>query len=287
MENVRNYFKLIRFERAIAAPFGVIFTGIVTGDLVSFQWGYVIACLAVFFSAIANFAMNDYVDIETDKKNQRSDRPLVQRQFRPRTALITASVSAFLALALSLFLNPVVMLLIFIGLPLSLVYNLGLKKYLFIKNAFIGLANVGVTLIGSLVSDNVLEPLTFYIAAIGFFFSLSYECMLDIADMEGDKQQGLDTLPNRFGVRNAVLFSLFFGFGAIIADPLPFFIEIDARLSGDYLFLLLILIPVVNRLFISRSLLKDQSVENIFRLKKRVFRNLLIGCLCYLVGFLV
>ena len=287
METVRKYLRLIRLGRALSASFGVLFTGIVVGDLVGFQSIYIIACLVVFLSAVANFGLNDYIDIEADMRNYRVDRPLAQGQLKPETALLTAIISTALALILSFLLNPVARLLIFLGLPTSLLYNLVLKRYLLLKNAFIGLANVGVVLIGSLVSDIVLEPLALYIAVIGFFFSLSYETMLDIADMEGDRAKGVDTLPNRFGVRNAMIFSLLFGFGAIIVDPLPFFIEIDSRLSGDYLFLILILIPVINRLFISRSLLKDQSPENIFRLKKRIFRNLQLGCLCYLIGFLI
>jgi 4-hydroxybenzoate polyprenyltransferase len=287
MGAIRNYLRLIRFERALSATFGVLLTGIVVDDLVKFQSEYVIACLVVFFSSVANFGLNDYCDVETDIRNRRMDRPIAQGQFDPKIAILTVIISIGLALILSLFLNPVPRLLIYLGLPLSLLYNLGLKRYLLLKNAFIGLANVGVALIGSLVSDTILEPLALYIAAIGFFFSLSYETMLDIADMEGDRAQGVNTLPNRFGVKNATIFSLFFGFGAIIIDPLPFFIEIDSRLSGDYIFLSLIMLPMINRLFISKSLLKDQSPENIFRLKKRVFRNLQLGGLCYLIGFLL
>jgi 4-hydroxybenzoate polyprenyltransferase len=277
METVRNYLRLIRLERALSATFGVLFTGILVGDLIASQSIYVIACLLVFFSAMANFGLNRSI----------VDRPLAQGQLKPETALFTAIISTVPALILSFLLNPVARLLIFLGLPISLLYNLVLKRYFLLKNVFIGLANVGVVLIDSLVSDVVLEPLALYIAVIGFFFSLSYEAMLDIADMEGDRAKGVDTIPNKFGVRNAMIFSLIFGFGAIIVDPLPFFIEIDSRLSGDYLFLSLILLPVINRLFISRALLKDQSPENIFRLKKRIFRNLQLGCLCYLIGFLL
>jgi 4-hydroxybenzoate polyprenyltransferase len=287
METIRNYLRLIRLERAISATFGVLFTGIIVGDFATFQFLYLIACLTVFFSAVANFGLNDLSDVEIDIINNRLDRPLAQGKLKPKTALITVVISTAVALILSLLLNPVARLLILIGLPTSLFYNLFLKKYLFFKNAFVGLANVGIVLIGSLISDVVVEPLAIYIAVIGFFFSISYETMLDIADMEGDKEKGIDTLPNRFGVKKTVTLSLIFGFGAIIVDPLPFFIEIDSRLSGDYLFLLLILLPIINRLLISRSLIKDQSPENIFRLKKRIFRNLQLGCLCYLIGFLL
>ncbi|MCW4050324.1 MAG: UbiA family prenyltransferase [Candidatus Bathyarchaeota archaeon] len=287
METLRYYVRLLRLERAVSAVFGVILTGVIVGDLTAIQNEYVIACLAVFFSALANFSLNDYQDIEIDRRNGRLDRPLAQGQIPPRTALIIACISSILAVTLSLLMNPIPKLMILVGLPVSLVYNLRLKRYLVLKNLFTGLANVGVVLIGALVSDTILEPLALYIATVGFFFSLSYEVMLDIADVEGDMAQGVDTLPGRFGSKNAAWFSIMIGVGAIFADPLPFFIHIDTRLFGDYLFLALILMPIVNRLRISRSLLDDQSPENIFHLKKRLFRNLQLGGLCYLIGFLV
>lgn len=287
MENLRSFTRLIRLERAVSAVFGVIFTGVIVGDLVALQPEYVLACLVVFFSAIANFALNDYSDIEIDRVNHRLDRPLAQGQIKPRTALKISIASSVLALALSLLLNPIPRFMIFIGLPLSLAYNLGLKKHILLKNSFTGLANVGVVLMGALVSDALLEPLAIYIVVIGFFFSLSYEIMLDIADIEGDRTLGIETLPLRLGSRNAAWLSILIGAGAVLANSFPFFILVDPRLFGDHLFLALTLLLVVNRLRISRSLLDDRSPENIFHLKKRLFRNLQLGGLCYLIGFLL
>jgi geranylgeranylglycerol-phosphate geranylgeranyltransferase len=287
LEKTLSYLRLIRLERALSAVFGVVFTGLIVGDLTAFHLEYIISCTVVFLSAIANFALNDHRDLEIDRTNHREDRPLAQGQIAPRAALLIAAASSSAALALSLLLNPIPRALILVGLPASLAYNLSLKRHLLLKNTFTGLANVGVALMGALTTDAVLEPLAIYIAVIGFFFSLSYEAMLDIADAEGDRTQGVETLPNRFGPKNAAIFSILIGAGAIIADPLPFFVHVDPRLFGDYLFLALILLPVVNRLRISASLLRDQSRENIFHLKKRAFRNLQLGCLCYLVGFLV
>jgi len=287
MKKLRSFTRLIRLERALTAVFGVIFTGVIVGDLVTVQPEYILTCLVVFFSAVANFALNDYSDIEIDRLNHRLDRPLAQGQIRPRTALIVSVASSMFAFILSLFLNPIPRLMIIMGLPLSLVYNLSLKKHLLLKNVFVGLAYVGVVLMSALVSDAVLEPLALYLAVIGFFFSLSYEVMLDIADIEGDRTLGVNTLPNRLGSRNAAWFSILIGAGTLIANPLPFFIRIDPRLFGDYLFLALILLPIINRLRIYKSLLDDQSPENILNLKKRLFRNLRLGGLCYLIGSLV
>lgn len=282
-----GFVRLLRLERAISAAVGVILTGIIVKDLSVFQWDYVIACLSVFFSTFANFALNDYHDIEIDRFNKRTDRPLVNGVFSPRFAVWIAGASCIIAYALALQLRPIPRYMIMAGLPVSLAYNLYLKQYLAFKNLFTGLANVGVILVGALVLDNNVESLAWYLAIISFFFSLSYEVMLDIADVEGDLAMGVETLPGRFGTRNAAWFSVIIGIGAVFVNPLPFFIQVDPRLFRDYLFLGLVMLSVANRVMISRELLMDQSPENVWRLKKRLFRNLQIGGMCYLVGFLV
>jgi 4-hydroxybenzoate polyprenyltransferase len=283
---VRALVRLFRLDRALSASFGVIFTGLFVGDLVGFQPEYLVAFLVVLFSALANFGFNDYCDLEVDRSNHRLDRPLVQGSLTKGAVLVVTSASTLLALGLTLFLNPTARLLVLVGLPVSLFYHVGVKRVLLLKNAFIGLTNVGIVLLGSLVSDAVVEPVAVYIAAIGFFVGLSYEIMLDIADVQGDSAHGIDTIPARFGVKTASWVSVILGLGAVVVDPLPYFVMVDSRLHGDALFLLLILVPVILRLSISISLYRDQSRENVLRLKKRAFRNLQLGCLCFLVGIL-
>lgn len=283
---VRAFVRLFRLNRALSASFGVIFTGLFVGDLVGLQPEYLVAFLVVLFSALANFGFNDYCDLEVDRSNHRLDRPLVQGSLTKGAVLVVTGASTLLALGLTLFLNPTARLLVLVGLPVSLFYHVGVKRVFLLKNAFIGLTNVGIVLLGSLVSDAVVEPVAVYIAAIGFFVALSYEIMLDIADVQGDRAHGIDTIPVRFGVKTASWVSVILGLGAVIVDPLPYFVMVDPRLHGDALFLLLILVPVILRLSISISLYRDQSRENVLRLKKRAFRNLQLGCLCFLVGIL-
>jgi geranylgeranylglycerol-phosphate geranylgeranyltransferase len=287
MERLHGFVRLMRLERAASAVAGVVITGVAVRDIAAFQWSYVVACLAVFFSALANFALNDYRDVETDRLNNRLDRPLVNGIIRPPTAVKVALASSLLVYALAFQMRPIPGAMIMVGLPVSLAYNLYLKKRLIFKNLFTGLANVGVILLGALVTDNVVEPLAVYLAVVVFFFSLSYEVMLDIADVHGDAATGVETVASRFGGRKAAWLSILIGLGAVFADPLPFFIHVDSRLFQDYLFLILILIPVLNRLRISASLLRDHSPENIRYLKKGLFRNLQLGGLCYLIGILL
>ena len=284
---VRAFSKLIRLDYSLFATFGVFLSGLLAGDLRGFQLEYLVAFFIVFLSAVGSFAFNDYYDFEIDKRNRRYDRPLVSGLLSRRVALITGLVSFSLILLLSLSLNLLAMSLVLVSLPLFFLYSLGLKRTILVKNALIAYAYVATILFGSLVSDAILEPLIVYFAAMGFIVGVAFEIMLDIGDVEGDKELGIETLSTKSGVKAAARVSVVLYGAIMILDPLPFFVMIDPRLYLDYAFLLLILIPVVSYFFISKSLIKDQSKKSVFQLKKRVFVTMQVGCMAYLIGVLL
>jgi geranylgeranylglycerol-phosphate geranylgeranyltransferase len=282
--NLGAFFKLIRIEYSLFAAFGVIIGGLLAGDLVGLQLEYVVAFFIIFFCATGNFAFNDYYDYEVDKRNQRTDRPLVVGLLTKRTALIAGIVSFIMLILLSLLLNTVAMSLVLASLPIFFLYNAWLKKVFLVKNIVIAYAFVVTILLGSLVSDAILEPLIIYFATMGFIVGLGYEIMIDIGDVTGDKAVDVSTLATEHGTKTAAQVSVIIYALIMLMDPLPFLVNIDSRLHFDYVFLLSILIPVISYFFISRSLLKDQSKNNIFRLKKRVYLTMQVGCVAYLVG---
>jgi 4-hydroxybenzoate polyprenyltransferase len=286
MNQLQGYFRLFRLERAFSAVLGLLITGIVVKDLNEFNSMFVYASFSVFFSAIANFSLNDIHDVDIDKINKRNDKPLAVGTLKRKNALFITGFCFFLAIIFAFLLPITPQILIFVGLPLSLLYNVYLKHFLLLKNLFTGLANVGVILIGGILVDNHLEPMGIYLAIISFFFSLSYEIMLDIADVKGDKAKGVETIPSRFGISKATMLSVIIGLGAVVVNPIPFFICFDPRLFHDHLFLVLVLISVINRLIISINLLRDQSSDNIKKLKNRLFRNLQLGGFGYIIGIL-
>ena len=62
-----------------------------------------------FFNALfleaSTFALNDYYDLEIDKKNKRDDRPLVRGDLSPKTALYLFTVFFPLGIVCSYFVN--------------------------------------------------------------------------------------------------------------------------------------------------------------------------------------
>ena len=286
-KTIRAFANLIRIDYSMFSAFAVFLSGLLAGDLWGFQSEYLLAFLIVLLSAVGSFAFNDYYDFEVDKRNDRLDRPLVLGAIPRRMALVTSLVSFLLIVLLSLFLNQTAMFLVFFSLPLFFLYSLGLKKVVIFKNVLVAYAYIATILLGSIVSDAAIELLILYFAIMGFIVGSAFEIMLDIGDAEGDKELGIGTLSTRFGAKAAAQVSVALYGIIMIMDPLPFFIMIDPRLYMDYVFFLLILIPVASYFFISKSLIRNQSKKNAFELKKRVFLTMQVGCMAYLIGVLL
>ncbi|MHA1349519.1 MAG: UbiA family prenyltransferase [Promethearchaeota archaeon] len=286
-EKIIGFLKLIRIELCVFGTIGFFVSGILAGDLIGFQSEYIIGFLIIFVSEAGAFAINDYIDYEIDVKNKRSDRPLVLGLISRKSALITAIVLLVINLILILFLNGVALFLALISIPAFYIYSLGLKKLVIVKNVLIAYSYAGTILFGSLVTDAILEPIIIYFAFMGFIVGLGSEIMFDIADIEGDKELGINSVPNKFGLKAAAKVSVVFYVIIIIMDPLPFFVLIDSRLYLDPLFLVLILLPVISYVFLSISLLKNQTKENTLKLRKLIFVIMQVGVLSYLIGVLV
>ncbi|GAG91545.1 unnamed protein product [marine sediment metagenome] len=256
IKRITGFLKLIRIELCLFGSIGFFVSGILAGDLIEVQFEYLVGFLIIFITEAGAFAINDYIDFELDKSNKRSDRPLVLGLLTRKTALITAIVLMLIDLVIVLFLDGITLITALVSIPIFYIYSLGLKKRIFVKNFLIAYSYTGTILFGSLVSDAFLEPIIIYFALMGFIVGLGSEIMFDIADVEGDKKLGINTIPSKFGTKTAAKVSSVLYLVIIIMDPLPFFILIDSRLYFDPLFLILILIPIISYFFLSISLLK-------------------------------
>ena len=166
-------------------------------------------------------------------------------------------------------------------------YSIKLKRILFVNNALIASAYVITLFLGTLVSDNLVEPLILYFAMMSFIVGLATEIMINIIDVEGDKALKIETLSTRFGIKRAAQTSAFLYLLIAILDPLPFFLLIDSRLYLDYLFLLAILLPIASYLSSVKDLLREQTPKRIFKLKRRIIITMQVGSIAYLLGVLL
>jgi geranylgeranylglycerol-phosphate geranylgeranyltransferase len=283
----KGFLNLTRFGISLFGCIGLFVSGFLAEDINGFHIEYLIAFIIVLVAASGAFAINDYFDYEIDKINMRDERPLVNEILSRNTALFTGVISLLIVILLSLLLNLAAMILIFISLPIFYGYSLGLKKILLFKNLLIAYSYLSTILLGSLVMDSQLEPLIIYFAIMGFIVGLANEIMFDIADMKGDREKGIKTIATEFNMKTAAIISTLLYIIIIILDPMPYFLDIDERLYFDHIFLILILIPVGSYVLLSTSLLKNQSNENISRLRTLVFIIMQFGTISYLIGVLI
>lgn len=286
-EQIVAFAQLVRIEYSLFSASGIFISGVISRDLQGMQIEYLIAFLILFFTAMASFALNDYYDLEIDTKNKRVDRPLVHNRLSKTVALLTTLISLGIVGILSFFLNDLAQLLVVLSLPVFILYNMGWKKILFLKNVIIAYAFVATILLGDLVSDPVLEPITLYFAGMGFIVGLGFEIMIDIADVAGDTANGVQTIATRFSLNTAARVSILLYIVIMILDPLPFFLEIEPLLHRDVVFLSLISFPVISYALASFSLFKDQSIERISRLKQQLFFTMQVGSLVYIIGIML
>lgn len=222
---LRELFKLTRFEHAIMLAFAVLIAETaVLGAVPQASLALVLSVLVPVFSEMGSFALNDYLDMATDRLNKKTDRPLVKGTISPGFALNFSVASLVLSVVLAFFINMPAFAIALAFNVLAVLYNWKLKDLPLVGNVYIALTMAIPFIFGNFVVAPALAPITLILALLGFVAGLAREIIKSAEDMEGDrKARGSRTLPIIIGERNAVLsavalYILFIGLSA-----LPFF----------------------------------------------------------------
>lgn len=177
----------------------------------------VIFILGTFIMRSAGCAINDIADRNFDPFVERTrSRPLANGRLKVReAALIFAALSA-LAFALVLFLNPLTIMLSFIGIMLAGAYPF-VKRYSHFPQVVLGMAfGWGAVMAWSAVRGTVdIVPVLIFAANI--FWSTAYDTIYALMDKEDDLRIGVKSTAIFFGpsVYNALVF-LYFCFAALL-----------------------------------------------------------------------
>lgn len=225
----RAWLELGRVGNAIAA--GILtFTGaFVSGGVLAAPLAVVAAVGATIAATAGGNAINDYFDREIDAVNQ-PDRPIPRGAISPRGALgyslVLFAVATIAALTLPL---P--------AIGIAAINLLALVAY---TEWFKGRPGVGNVLVGYLTGSTFL----FGGAAVGDLFgasvlailaaiaTLTREIVKDVEDIEGDRQEGLRTLPIVIGRKAAVWSGVIAILIAVAASAVPY---LDGTFGVSYL----------------------------------------------------
>ena len=230
MKIIKAIWELMRLEHGV-----MIFLGIFIGSVISLEgwdinfWDkFILTFFTALFLEASTFALNDYFDLEIDKKNKRFDRPLVRGDLKPKTALILFGIFFPLGIICSFFVNMTCFIIALITALLAILYDTHMKKVKLVGNFYIAYVMAIPFIFGAaavLPERGIslsLTPSVFILALIAFLAGSGREIMKDVQDYEGDIEKGVRSFPRYIGkYKSSIVASLFYLI-AIVLSFIPF-----------------------------------------------------------------
>ncbi len=181
----------------------------------------IISGLSCFLLTASSFTLNDYVDYEVDLINT-PQRPIPSGKMTRIESLRYGIGLGIAGAAVTLFVNPIAVMLGFTLYALTILYTVKVKVYGFIGNVIVALCIASYFLFGYLTINSYLDSYIISIASICFFYSLGGEVAQSIGDAEGDKLRGVKSIalvnsPRAAAILTSICYALMAVMGAYTA----------------------------------------------------------------------
>jgi geranylgeranylglycerol-phosphate geranylgeranyltransferase len=264
---------------------GAFFTQFFT----TYWWKLILTFFTALFLEASTFALNDYYDLEIDRTNKRTDRPLVRGDLNPKTALVLFAVLFPLGVICSYFVNLTCFLIALLTALFAIVYDAVLKKIKMLGNFFIAYVMAIPFVFGgaAILTENVfslnLYPAIIIIALIAFLAGAGREVMKDVMDFEGDRIKGVRSFPRYIGTRGSNAVAAVFYLLAIGLSIVPFFLRGYGVYFQNFPYFFVVFICDVMLLGTSLQLLVKEK-PNMGFYRKYTLVALFIGLIAFLVG---
>ncbi|UTF53270.1 geranylgeranylglycerol-phosphate geranylgeranyltransferase [Natronosalvus rutilus] len=233
-ETIRGLLELTRPMNVVAASVLTFIGGFVAGGVGEAPLHLGAAVGATAFAVGAGNAINDYFDREIDRINQ-PQRPIPREAVSPRGALAFSLVAFLAAVAFAVTLPPIAIAIAVINLLALITYTEYFKGLPGIGNALVAYLVGSTFLFGAAaVGDVQAAVVLFLLAGVS---TLTREIIKDVEDVDGDREEGLNTLPIAIGERLALHIATVLLVVAVVASPFPY---LDGYFGVAYL---LVVVP--------------------------------------------
>ena len=227
--------KLTRVEHSVMLILAVIAAELLVGGI-PLWYVFALSLLTPALISMGAFAINDYFDVETDRANKRTSRPLVSGALNRREAYNIALFCLAAGALLSLFINIAAFLIAAVFAALAYLYSYKLKDMFFVGNAYVAFAMVIPFLYGDYVVSNLLAFSIILISLIVFFSGLAREIHGTVRDAAGDsKVRRSKNVVHYLGDRRAAIIALTLYAWAILISILMFGFVYPFRLNLVYI----------------------------------------------------
>ncbi len=284
MKKLKAIWQLMRLEHgvmlAIAIFIGSLIAskGLPPGDKLFF------AFLTALFLEGATFALNDYFDLEVDKKNKRMDRPLVRGDVKPVTAVLIYILFLPAGILSSFMVNVTCFFIATINAGIATLYDVKLKEIKVIGNFYIAFVMAIPFVFGGTVISTHLPPIIFFIAIIAFLSGVAREIMKDVMDFTGDAERKIKSFPLYVGKKGANAIASVFYVTAVVLSFIPFLFNIDKAYYHDFIYLSLVLVTDILLIYTSARILTSVDIESLSTCRNISLIAIFIGLFAFLIG---
>lgn len=280
-KSVRDYLILTRPINSAMMGLAVVVGEIATLNGIPGMSELVFGFLTGFFLTATSMVLNDVVDVEIDKVNA-PDRPLPSGRISIKSAKNYAIVLIILGLIFSSIISINALLIAMSALSISIIYSFKGKKTGLIGNFMVAYCVAVPFLFGGVVASNAINERILIFFVLALLATTGREIIKGIADVEGDKVKGINTLALKHGERKAAMVAAIFYFMAIAITPIP----IMKGIVGPWYALLIALVDF-GFAYSSIKIMRRQDKRSALEVKKESLFWMLIALLAFLIDGIV
>lgn len=275
------YIEIIRPGNVIMALIAIILIAII--DL-NFTLPLLLAIIVVFFATSGGNVINDYFDYNIDIIN-RPERVLPSGKISKKNgrdygyflfagAIVTELISYYITK------NFIPLIIVIFAVIILYFYAKLFKTTPFIGNLIVAFTTGLCFVFGGYTINNPhIINISWYLGFFAFAMTLAREIIKDIEDYEGDKKEGANTLPIKFGKKPSAILAFLL---IIITTALCPILYIKHIFSIYYL--IIIAISVIIFLYSAILILKSQNAENCHKISKNLKIGMLIAFISFIFG---
>ncbi|KYK28390.1 hypothetical protein AYK20_01410 [Thermoplasmatales archaeon SG8-52-1] len=290
MKKIKAVWELMRLEHGVMIAIAILIGSLIAlkGEGMPSFDKFILTFFTALFLEASTFALNDYCDLDIDKKNKRKDRPLVRGDLSPKSALYLFYIFFPLGIICSYFVNLTCFIIALITALLAILYDVKLKKIKLIGNFYISYVMAIPFIFGgaAVISNDMLildiDSSIYIISLIAFLSGSGREIMKDVMDFEGDREKGVKSFPKYIGARKSNILAAFFYIIAVVLSLFPFFMERFEIYYLNYSYLFIV--------FLTDTMLLSTSFQLIFKKKPhlKIYRKFtLVAIFIGLFAFLI
>ncbi len=243
--------------------------------------------VAIAYTGIA-MVHNDILDIEIDRINA-PHRALPAGRITTKGATIYMGVLFAVGTFFGTLLRVESVIIMFVTLVLSLLYNWKLKKTGFLGNLTVGYTATSAFIYGDAVSAGFVHfwppsewNASIYLFLISALLNTSREVCKGIMDTEGDRKYGVKTIAVKYGSSYAAKFVLFLNFLALMLAVIP----VVQSVFGP-VFILAAVSFVALMLMNGVPLIKSPNYRNAKRFKDHLHPIMLLALILVIVDIIL